>query len=78
MDFPLPVGPVTRISPLGKRQRSRITEGSLISSGVRIFEGMCLKTAQRPFLALRNGHLEVLPGYGRDPRQVPTRNADCP
>ena len=40
VDFPEPVGPVTRISPLGLRRMPAITPGIPSSDGVGIFIGM--------------------------------------
>ncbi len=40
VDLPEPVGPVTRISPLGRSDSSRTTFGSPSSSKLRILKGM--------------------------------------
>ncbi len=53
VDFPHPVGPVTRTIPLGSVASCRITGGSPSSSQVRILSGISLKTAATPSFCLK-------------------------
>ncbi len=62
VDFPEPVGPVTRIKPRGRSDRSAITFGSLSSSKLLMLNGICRMT------------IETQP---RCLKQLPRKRASC-
>jgi hypothetical protein len=49
VDFPEPVGPVTRTSPFSRSASVCTTSGKLSSWKVRIWVGITRKTAPSPF-----------------------------
>ena len=53
VDLPLPVGPVTRIKPLGNDASLPMTGGSPNCSMVMISLGISLKTAATPYFCIK-------------------------